>query len=229
LNRSRLADEQQATYRPNLELKQRFARLRSRPIGRETQRRQIGMKRLHRYSRRVSICAFALAASGVGAAAEEVLDQVNSPAWTGAAVSISPTNGASQSFTPKQACLVGIDVDLMTAYRGRGGDTVTLTVHRSADTSPLGSASAAIPEGFNGYWRFRFSPPLQLSAGEPVTFRVVDTGKTVFFWKHATNDPYPAGQGVFAGSRFFTNDFLFRTYGAAAHATEHPCRVAQSP
>jgi hypothetical protein len=182
-----------------------------------------------RLERLAASALFWLPVAGESAAmAEETLDQANAPDWTGAAVSISPASNASQSFTPKLECLTEIEVALMTAYRGRGGDNVTVSVQGKTATQLLGASTAAIPEGFDGYWRFRFSPPLLIGTGEPVTFSVADTGKAVFFWKHAGNDPYQPGQASFSGSRFYTNDFLFRTYGAPSGASEPLCRTAQS-
>ncbi|RBP07418.1 hypothetical protein DFR50_12763 [Roseiarcus fermentans] len=167
-------------------------------------------------------CWLALAA-GVSPATADRLDQANPAPWAGALVSISPANNARQSFTPTIDCLTAIEVALTSAYRGRGGDRVTVTVHGSNGGEPLGVASAAIPDGFDGYWRFDFSPPLPVRSGAPVTFSVVDSGKTAFYWKNAGNDPYATGQASFAGSRFASSDFLFRTFGAPA-GPDSPCR-----
>jgi hypothetical protein len=184
------------------------------------------MAELQRLAVKALLCLIPL--GGSTALAQGVLDQANTTGWGGAAVSIVPSNNAGQSFTPAFDCLFGIELALTTPYPGRGGDRVTVTVQKENVSQPLGSSSAAIPDGFDGYWRFHFSPPLQIKAGEPVRFRVADTGKTVVFWKHAGADPYYPGQAFLHGSRFHANDFLFRTYGGPSTASEAPCRVAQS-
>ena len=180
------------------------------------------MARLRHLTARTLACLFAIAAGAFAAMAEGTLDQDNSPPWNGAVVNISPASRATQSFTPRFDCLTGIEVALMTVYRGRGGDQVTLIVQDGA--KPLASSSAAIPEGFDGFWRFDFAPPLRVESGKLVTFEVADTGKSVVFWKHAPNDHYKSGHASFSGSPFYTNDFLFRTYGGPSTSPAAPCR-----
>lgn len=143
-----------------------------------------------------------------------LVDQVNDPAWTGGAVTIEPVNRDSQVFTPSLPHLIAIEVALITVNAGRGGDTVTLTVVDGSGVQ-IATASAAIAEGWDGFWRFSFpdgGPPV--TPGQPLTISVQDTGKSVFGWKYVPGNPYPRGQAEFNGSTFGANDFLFRTYGA---------------
>lgn len=143
-----------------------------------------------------------------------LVDQVNDPAWTGGAENIEPSNQDSQVFTPSLPHLIAVEVALITINAGRGGDTVTLTVVDGSGVQ-IATASAAIAEGWDGFWRFSFSaggPPV--TPGQPLTMILQDTGKSVFGWKYVPGNPYPRGQAEFGGSTFGTNDFLFRTYGA---------------
>lgn len=183
------------------------------------------MGKLRRPAGSALLCLLAL--GGPPALAQGTLDQANTAGWAGAAVSIVPSNAAAQSFTPTLDCLFGVELALTTPYRGRGGDRVTVTVQRESANEAPGSSSAAIPDGFDGFWRFSFSPPLRLKAGEPVRVRVADTGKTLVFWKHAGADPYQPGQAFLRGSPFHANDFLFRTYGGPL-AAGASCRMAQA-
>ena len=143
-----------------------------------------------------------------------MVDQVNDPAWTGGVVNIIPANNDSQVFTPSLPHLIAIEVALMTINAGRGGDTVTLTV-LAGNGQKVATTSAAIAEGFDGFWRFNLpdgGPPV--TPGQPLTMMLQDSGKIAFGWKYADGSPYPRGQAYFGGSMFGTNDFLFRTYGA---------------
>jgi hypothetical protein len=143
------------------------------------------------------------------------VDQVDDPTWTGGVVNIAPENRDSQVFTPSLPHLIAIEVALMTINAGRGGDTVTLTI-LDGNGQKVAAASAAIAEGFDGFWRFNLpagGPPV--TPGQPLTMVLQDSGKIVFGWKYVDGRPYPGGQASFDGSTFGTNDFLFRTYGAA--------------
>lgn len=158
-------------------------------------------------------CALAMPLATQGAAAQGTLDQSNTPTWTGGAVNISPVNNVSQSFKPSLPCLVGVEAALMTGNKGRGDDTLTLSLLGESPNQVLGSNSETVHEGFDGYQRFNFSPPLLVTPGKQFTFRLSDT-KVVFFWKYAGNNPYPSGQAYFYGAAFGSNDFLFRSYGS---------------
>ena len=143
------------------------------------------------------------------------LDQVDDPAWTGGVVNIAPANRDSQVFTPSLPHLIAIEVALMTINAGRGGDTVTLTI-LDGNGQQVATASAAVAAGFDGFWRFNLAdggPPV--TPGQPLTMMLHDSGTLVFGWKYVAGRPYPRGQANFDGSTFGTNDFLFRTYGAA--------------
>jgi Zinc dependent phospholipase C len=143
-----------------------------------------------------------------------VVDQENNPAaWGGGAVNITPANQVSQTFIPSRPCLLAVDVGLKTGNPGRGGDQVTLKIFDS-NKKLLAPTSALIPEGFDGFWHFNLpSNGVTVTPGQPITLRLEDTGKTVFFWKYQGNNPYPSGQAFFYGSPFGTYDFLFKTYG----------------
>ena len=107
-------------------------------------------RRLGYFAASAMVGSVAIAACGLAAKAQGVLDQANEPVWSGAAVSISPKNEASQSFTPKFERLTGIEVALMTVGRGQGGDDVTLTLEGGAASQPLASSRAAIPRWLRG-------------------------------------------------------------------------------
>jgi hypothetical protein len=145
--------------------------------------------------------------------AQESLDQANDPvAWGGAAVHI--TAQATQTVAPALACLTRVDVALMTGNRGKGGDTVTLTV---IDWNPyppkvLATVSQPVQEGFDGWLRFDLATPVTVPNAW-LALRIQDTGKTVFWWKYQNGNPYPGGNWFLAGSGDGRRDFLFRTYG----------------
>ncbi len=144
---------------------------------------------------------------------QETLDQANNPTWTGGATNIAPANKVSQIFVPSLPCLVGVEVALKTGNRGRGGDQVTLKI-LGGGGQQLSSTSANIPEGFDGFWRFNLpGGGISVTPGKPVTVLLQDTGKTVFWWKYNSGNPYPAGPSYFYGSPFSNNDFFFKTYG----------------
>lgn len=144
---------------------------------------------------------------------QETLDQTNNPTWTGGAVNIVPVNKVSQTFVPSLPCLVGIEVALKTGNRGRGGDKVTLKI-LGGSGQQLSSASANIPEGFEGFWRFNLpGGGISVTPGQPITILLQDTNKNVFWWKYKNGNPYPAGSSHFYGALFRDNDFFFRTYG----------------
>jgi hypothetical protein len=143
-----------------------------------------------------------------------VVDQVDDPAWTGGVVNIAPANRDSQVFVPSLPRLVAIEVAITTINAGRGGDTVTLTI-LAGNGQQVAATSAAIAEGFDGFWRFDLPDGgSAVTPGQPLTMMLQDSGKTVFGWKYVGGSPYPRGQAYFNGSTFGTNDFLFRTYGA---------------
>lgn len=140
-------------------------------------------------------------------------DQVNDPPWTGGAVNIAPANSDSQVFVPSLPHLVAIEVALTTVNAGRGGDTVVLTVF-DGNGQEVATASAAIAEGFDGFYRFDLpAGGAPVNPGQPLTIMLQDSGKIVFGWEYVDGNPYPGGQAYFGGSVFGTNDFLFRTYG----------------
>src|SRR5271157_2496492 len=147
-------------------------------------------------------------------------DQANAPAWTGGATNIAPANTVSQTFVPSLPCLMEVEAGLKTGNSGQGGDRVTLQILNSSG-EVLSTASDNIPEGYEGFWRFRvrrsWEAPdgITITPSQPLTVRLQDTGKNVFWWKYNSGNTYPAGQAYFHGSPFQDNDFLFKTYGAA--------------
>jgi hypothetical protein len=144
---------------------------------------------------------------------QETLDQTNNPAWEGGAINILPANKASQIVVPSLPCLAGVEVALKTGNRGRGGDKVTLTILGGNSPLPI-VASANIPEGFDGFWRFNLpGGGINVTPGKPITILLQDTGKNVFWWKYKNGNPYPAGPSSFHGKPFQDNDFFFKTYG----------------
>lgn len=146
----------------------------------------------------------------------ETLDQSNNPAWTGGAVNIAPANTVSQSFVPSLPVLTGVTVALKTGNKGKGGDQVTLKIF-NAGGQQLASSTATLNEGFDAFWRFTLpGGGISVTPGQPLTMRLQDTGKSVFWWKYKGGNLYPAGKAMFHGSEFSDNDFYFMTYGANA-------------
>lgn len=142
-------------------------------------------------------------------------DQVNEPAWTGAAVNIAPENEVTQTIVPALPLLTRIEVALKTGNPGRGGDQITLTL-TDADGMQRVTQTQLVKEGFDGFLQFLLPGGGEsVTPGRPITIRLSDTGKVVFWWKYAGGDPYRAGKASFHGAAFKDNDFLFRTYGDA--------------
>src|SRR5271157_2901290 len=152
----------------------------------------------------------------------QMMDQANAPAWTGAATNIAPGNKISQTFVPSLSCLIAVEAGLKTGNSGRGGDQVTAQILNQGG-AVLASVSANVQEGYEGYWRFDLPDGLSVTPGQPLTIRLQDTGKIVFWWKYVGGNPYPVGQAYFYGSPFQDNDFLFKTYGAST------CQVTIAP
>jgi hypothetical protein len=145
--------------------------------------------------------------------ADDIVDQVNNPAWTGGATNVAPANKVSQTFVPSLPWLTGVDVALKTGNPGRGGELVTMKILDAAGRE-LASSSLNIPEGFEGFKRFTFSGSgINVTVGQPLTIQLFDTGKIIFFWKYNNGNTYAAGQAYFYGSAFRDNDFLFQTFG----------------
>ncbi|MFI7548053.1 fibronectin type III domain-containing protein [Actinoplanes sp. NPDC049599] len=143
-----------------------------------------------------------------------VLDQVNDPAWSGAAVNIVPANRDQQVVVPTRRRLRAVEVALVNGNPQYGGDQVTLTVS-DATGAVLLKTTAAVPPGFDGFWRFDVpGDGAAVTVGAPLTLTLQDTGRNAFWWKYQGGDSYPAGTAYFAGQVFHDNDFLFRTYGS---------------
>ncbi|WP_199873496.1 hypothetical protein [Ideonella sp. A 288] len=160
-------------------------------------------------------CAIALAVTPPVARAGETQDQANEPAWTGGAVNVTPGNKVGQTVVPKLPLLTGVSLALKTGNRGRGGDKLTLSV-MTASGQALATVGVTIQEGTEDW--VRFSMPgagLAVTPQQPLTLRLQDTGKNVFWWKYKGGNTYPAGGTTFGGKPFSDNDFLFRTYGTS--------------
>jgi fibronectin type III domain protein len=143
------------------------------------------------------------------------VDQTNDTAWTGGATNIVPANRVRQVVVPSRPRLRAVEVALMTGNPGYGGDQVTLTV-LAVDGAVLVKTSAAIPQGFDGFWRFELpGSGTAVIPDEPLTLLLEDTGRNAFWWKYTGGNPYPAGPAYFGDNIFGDNDFLFRTYGSS--------------
>jgi hypothetical protein len=141
------------------------------------------------------------------------LDQMNAPEWKGGAVNISPSNQVRQTFTPTLPKLVAVELGLRTGNAGRGGDQITMDI-LDRNNNILFTGSAFISEGFEGFFRFNVSSQgVPVEIGKPLTIRVQDTGKIVFFWKYSDGNKYTRGDAFFCGNLFGSNDFYFKSYG----------------
>jgi hypothetical protein len=144
------------------------------------------------------------------------LDQSNTPPWEGGWSAIgrgSPVVRFAQTVTPLKARLTAVDIDIMTANRGREGDDITVKIMDGGRV--LASVSRFVPEGQDGMLRFEFaSPGVTVTPGVPFQLQVEDTNKDVFGWRYGL-DTYPGGVAYFNGAPWIngTFDFRFRTYG----------------
>jgi hypothetical protein len=136
------------------------------------------------------------------------IDQTNVSSESGAWTNIATENQVTQSFKPGMPVLLGIDIGIVTGNRGRGGDSITLTVIRGEKV--LASVSQFVQEGFDGLLHFDMPGPVDVVPGEVLNIRVNDTGKIVFGWKYG-GDTYKDGDGSFYGKPH--SDFSFQTYG----------------
>ena len=142
-------------------------------------------------------------------AAEEILDQENTPYWDGGATNILTSNEVAQSFRPDVTNLSRIDVDLL--YQGGIGD-VTAKLLRNG--SPIPGAQARLQIVRSGWTRFNLDSPTAVTPGETLVLRLESDTYPLPLWKYS-GDTYPYGTRLFAG-RVLDGDFLFRTYSAAS-------------
>jgi len=133
----------------------------------------------------------------------------NSPTWTGSAVNVQPSNRMGQSFTTIGSRLCDVDVSILTAGPGQGGDSLTLSVLSDAGAL-LATASQVVAEGYDGWLRFQLpGGGVGVTPGQNVVIMLEDTGKGVFNWRYA-RDAYAGGSSIFFGSPRTRNDFFFR-------------------
>lgn len=147
-------------------------------------------------------------------AAADTIDQSNAPAKPGGGAHHITVQSA-QTVMPTLGCLTRVDVGLMTGNHGRGGDQVTLTVGDLYSARIYAKVTAAIPEGFDGYWRFDMPAGGVEVPRNAVVLELRDSGKNVFWWRYEEGDPYPGGFYIFAGMGNANRDYVFKTYGKA--------------
>lgn len=144
------------------------------------------------------------------------VDQSNLPVWEGGwtVIGRGPTVvRLAQTVTPQKSRLTAVEIDVLTANRGHGGDEITLKIVEGDRV--LATASQSVPEGHDGLLRFEFANPgIGVTPGTAFQLQVEDTGKEVFGWRYGLN--------VYAGGVAYLNgvpwnngafDFRFRTSG----------------
>jgi hypothetical protein len=117
-----------------------------------------------------------------------------------------------QTFTPDKPNLTSVEIDILTANPGQGGDS--LTVEIAEDGQVLVSVDRYVEDGFDGLLRFEFAQAVAVVPGEIYELKVRDTGKTRFGWKYASNTYDTGSRYVFANERPGT-DWFFQTYAMA--------------
>ncbi len=163
---------------------------------------------------RAFVCCLLLLLPALRMAAADTIDQANAPAQPGGGAHHITVQSA-QTVMPTLGCLTRVDVGLTTGNRGRGGDQVTLTVGDLYSARVYAKVTAAIPEGFDGYWRFDMPAGGVEVPRSAVVLDVRDSGKNVFWWRYEEGDPYPGGFYIFAGTGNANRDYVFKTYGKA--------------
>ena len=140
------------------------------------------------------------------------LDQSNEPAWQGGWTNINPDDQVGQTFVTQHPLIMVVEINIiMTANPGSGGDTITMKLINE-DGQLIASSSVIVPEGYDGWLPFNLAREgIEVPAGDKLTLRMEDTGKTVFGWKYGGDDTYPQGSRLFFGSPM-DGDFMFRTY-----------------
>lgn len=147
-------------------------------------------------------------------AVADVVDQSNAPAQPGGGAHHITVQSA-QTVMPTLGCLTRVDVGLTTGNRGRGGDQVTLTVSDLYNARVYAKVTAAVPEGFDGYWRFDMPAGGVEVPRSAIVLDLRDSGKNVFWWRYEEGDPYPGGFYIFGGAGNANRDYVFKTYGKA--------------
>jgi hypothetical protein len=133
----------------------------------------------------------------------------NDPLWDGAWANIAPENHIGQTFVPTTQELFSVQVGIVVANAGRGGDTITLRV-LSADDEVLAAVSQSVPEGFEGWLEFQLpGGVLPVAPGQLLKMELADTGKVAFGWQYS-GDTYPDGTAIVFGSPEPDRDFFFR-------------------
>lgn len=144
------------------------------------------------------------------------VDQSNTPPWDGAWSVIGrgmTVARFAQTVTPLKSRLTAVEIDIMTANPGRGGDDITVKIVEGDRV--LATASRTVVEGQNGMLRFEFtSPGLVVTPGVAFQLQVEDTNKDVFGWRYGL-DTYPGGVAYLNGAAWNNGvfDFRFRSYG----------------
>ena len=142
-----------------------------------------------------------------------VIDQSNLPEWDGGWTHVNPVaeNQAImwQTFMPERPNLTTVEIGIMTANAGFGGDV--LTVEIAEDGNALASAQCSVEDGFDGLVRFDFEEAVPLVPEQTYELRVHDTGKTTFGWKYGPNT-YDRGVRYASAIEKPGSDWFFRTY-----------------
>jgi hypothetical protein len=126
-------------------------------------------------------------------------------------MNIDPENQARQSIVTDSPVLVAVEVNILTTYTGRGGDTITMNILYKGQQL-IASVSQYVEEGFNGWLMFEMPKGgISTAAGTDFIIQLEDTGKAIFGWKYA-GDTYPSGTRFYFGQAQ-PGDFFFRTYG----------------
>ena len=157
----------------------------------------------------ISVMLLTLSCSQVFAATE-ILDQKQE--ITDGRYQIQAGEPMGQAFIPTLTPLTSVEVHIETANPG-SDDTITCRIRDSTiDGAILGTASQLVTDGFEGWLRFTFDPPITVTPGSTY-FIELDANAATFSWNiQFTGNQYPDGIFIASGFERVDEDAMFRTY-----------------
>jgi hypothetical protein len=148
-------------------------------------------------------------------AATEILDQKQE--IDGGLTQIRDAEPIGQSFIPTLRSLSSVEVYIGTSNPAFGDDTITCRISDSTlGGTVLGTASQFVTDGFVGWLRFTFDPPIIVNPGSTYVIEL-DANLATFGWEYAPGgNPYPDGTYTTQGTARADLDAMFRTYSLDA-------------